>query len=102
MTREEIAAAIRLVEGRRFPDNSADRAKLTQGDQRLLQAIVGAHVALSPREREVADLAAAGLSDPAIARRLGISVYTVKQHLKQARLKLGVSGAGQRRKGIAA
>ena len=39
--------------------------------------------ALSPREIEVARLAADGLSCPAIAKRLFISENTVKTHLKR-------------------
>jgi len=47
---------------------------------------------LSPREREVVALAARGESTRAIARRLGISPYTVQDHLDHACEKVGVSG----------
>lgn len=47
---------------------------------------------LTARERQVADLAAAGLSDRAIAERLVVSVRTVHAHLRTAYAKLGVSG----------
>jgi DNA-binding NarL/FixJ family response regulator len=43
---------------------------------------------LSPRERELIELVAAGLSNKAIARRLGLSVNTVKYHLASAFTKL--------------
>jgi DNA-binding CsgD family transcriptional regulator/GAF domain-containing protein len=46
--------------------------------------------ALTPREREVASLAAAGLHDAEIAERLHLSPYTVKQYLKASYSKLGV------------
>src|SRR5699024_542658 len=46
--------------------------------------------ALSRREREVATLAAAGLSDAEIVERLVLSVRTVESHLYQAYAKLGV------------
>lgn len=48
--------------------------------------------ALTPREREIATLAASGLSNQAIAERLVISVRTVDNHLHRAYTKLGVSG----------
>ncbi len=50
-----------------------------------------ATAALSPREAEVARLAAVGLSDKAIARRLGISVATVRTHLDHAFRKVDVT-----------
>lgn len=45
---------------------------------------------LSGREQDVVELAAEGLQDAQIARRLYLSPYTVKQHLKSAYAKLGV------------
>jgi DNA-binding CsgD family transcriptional regulator len=39
------------------------------------------YTSLTPRERQVADLVAAGLSNAAIARRLDISVLTTKDHV---------------------
>lgn len=47
---------------------------------------------LSPREREVLTLVARGLSTKEIARRLGISVYTVQEHLGRASERVGVRG----------
>lgn len=43
---------------------------------------------LSPRERELIELVAAGLSNKGIARRLELSVNTVKYHLASAFTKL--------------
>jgi DNA-binding NarL/FixJ family response regulator len=43
---------------------------------------------LSPRERELIELVAAGLSNKGIARHLGLSVNTVKYHLASAFTKL--------------
>ncbi len=43
---------------------------------------------LSPREREVLDLVAAGLSNAVIAGRLGLSDHTVKRHVANILLKL--------------
>lgn len=47
---------------------------------------------LSPREREVLTLVARGLSTKEIAARLGISSYTVQEHLGHASDKVGVRG----------
>jgi DNA-binding CsgD family transcriptional regulator len=51
----------------------------------------GALSFLSAREREVAQLAACGLGDKEIARRLGISPTTVRTHVDHAYRKLGVN-----------
>lgn len=51
--------------------------------------------ALSPRQREVARLAAAGYSMLNIAHRLGIQEATVHTHLKHGYRKLGVSNRAQ-------
>jgi DNA-binding CsgD family transcriptional regulator len=45
---------------------------------------------LSPREREVAELAAAGLTNKEIADKLFVSINTVKKQLSAAMRKLGV------------
>jgi DNA-binding CsgD family transcriptional regulator len=48
-------------------------------------------VRLSAREREVAGLAARGLTNQEIAERLHVSVRTVESHLYRASVKAGVS-----------
>ena len=45
---------------------------------------------LSPREREVLALVAEGLTNQLIARRLGISVDTAKEHVSTILEKLNV------------
>jgi DNA-binding CsgD family transcriptional regulator len=50
---------------------------------------------LSPREIEVADLVAEGLSNPAIARRLYLSRPTVASHVAHILTKLGFSSRAQ-------
>ena len=55
-----------------------------------------APVALSPREREVLELVAAGLTNDAIAGRLCLSVRTVERHLSNVYAKLRVSGKAGR------
>jgi DNA-binding CsgD family transcriptional regulator len=52
----------------------------------------GAAARLTRREREIAGLAASGLSSAEISERLVISVRTVENHLSNIYLKLGVSG----------
>jgi DNA-binding CsgD family transcriptional regulator len=47
---------------------------------------------LTPREREIALLAASGLSSREIAQRLVVSVRTVDNHLSRTYRKLGVAG----------
>jgi two-component system nitrate/nitrite response regulator NarL len=47
---------------------------------------------LTPRERQVALLAARGLSNKAIALQIGISQGTVKLHLHTAYQKLQING----------
>lgn len=51
--------------------------------------------ALSPRELEIAQLAAGGLSCPAIAARLFITANTVKTHLRHLYAKLGIHNRSQ-------
>jgi RNA polymerase sigma factor (sigma-70 family) len=58
----------------------------TAEDQVLSRAIQR----LSPREREVCELMAAGLANDDIAKRLTISRYTVKVHVSNILGKLGV------------
>ncbi len=53
-------------------------------------ALPGPAAALTPREMEVLGLIGRGMSNKAIARRLGISAHTVKYHLEAVFAKLGV------------
>jgi DNA-binding CsgD family transcriptional regulator len=52
--------------------------------------------ALSPRELDVLELVAAGLTNEAIAERLCLSVRTVERHLSNVYVKLRVSGKAGR------
>jgi DNA-binding CsgD family transcriptional regulator len=65
---------------------------LTRSSARWLPAASGPVCALTPREREVLNLLVAGLTDEAIARRLGCRPRTVGKHLEHAYRKLGVAG----------
>ena len=51
---------------------------------------------LSPRELEVLELVAAGLTNEAISQRLFLSVRTVEHHLSNIYAKLGLSGKAAR------
>ena len=53
---------------------------------------------LTPRELQIARLAAAGHSAPRIAARFGLSPRTVNNHLGRAYEKLGITGRTQLRK----
>ena len=46
---------------------------------------------LTPRERQVAGLAAAGRSNAEVAERLGLSIRTTEGHLAKAMAKLDVA-----------
>jgi DNA-binding CsgD family transcriptional regulator len=50
---------------------------------------------LTAREREIAGLAASGLSSDAIARQLFVSVRTVDNHMQHVYQKLGISSRGE-------
>lgn len=50
---------------------------------------------LTPREAEILALVADGMSNKAIARRLGISAHTVKYHLEAVFTKLGVNSRAE-------
>jgi DNA-binding NarL/FixJ family response regulator len=52
----------------------------------------GDRVALSRRESHIATLAQSGLSDAAIAERLGLSVRTIESHLTRVYAKLAIRG----------
>jgi DNA-binding CsgD family transcriptional regulator len=51
--------------------------------------------ALTPSERRVAELAAAGRTNRQIAQELYVTLKTVEGHLAQAYAKLGITGRGQ-------
>jgi DNA-binding CsgD family transcriptional regulator len=50
---------------------------------------------LTPRETEILTLVARGLSNKAVARRLNISVHTVKFHLEALFARLGVTNRAE-------
>ncbi|MFI6507695.1 LuxR C-terminal-related transcriptional regulator [Streptosporangium sp. NPDC050855] len=70
---------------------SAASAALCEGARTPVLRTAGAAVPLTAREREIAILAAEGMSSKDIAARLTISVRTVDNHLQRVYAKLGVS-----------
>lgn len=66
----------------------ADRAEADAGTPLSVER-------LSPREREVIELAASGLTNQQIALRLQVSVHAVKFHLAATYQKLGASNRTQ-------
>ena len=64
-------------------DRAIDAGPSAAGTDLLLEA-------LSPRETEVLALVLEGLTDSAIAARLGLSVHTVKNHVRHIMEKCGV------------
>jgi DNA-binding NarL/FixJ family response regulator len=87
---EQIDAALRAVAvglSVRVADDARDGfAALPETDERLL---------LTPRETEVLNAVASGLTNKEIARRLEISQHTVKFHLESLMHKLGVSSRAE-------
>jgi two-component system, NarL family, nitrate/nitrite response regulator NarL len=79
-SRDDLLAALRRITGGETVGD-ADNPPLRSGGP-----------ALSPREREVLQLVATGLTNPEISNQLGVGVETVKTLLERAFRKLGVSG----------
>ena len=77
-------------------EHKAEALKGRCGDARTPGlSVAGEAGRLTRREREVAELAAAGVSSNEIADRLFLSVRTVENHLQHAYTKLGVTGREQ-------
>ncbi len=88
----ELIDAVRAVcsgEAVLHPAIATKVARLWRG--RVATAGHGPSAQLSPREREVLELAARGLRNRAIADHLSISVRTVEGHLNSILAKLGAS-----------
>jgi two-component system response regulator NreC len=86
---ELIVAIHDVVAGRRYlspplSDKAIDAYTVAQGD------VTDPYEMLTRREREVLHLAAEGLTNPAIAGRLGISSRTVETHHANIMRKLGL------------
>ncbi len=82
---EGRAQLMRVIEGARH------RGSVLQEQRARARRLSG----LTLREREVARLVADGLTDPDIARRLGISTRTAEAHVANIRTKLGALNRAQ-------
>jgi DNA-binding CsgD family transcriptional regulator len=89
----ECAAAAAVADGRHV---SFFRRVVNEEQRRwattLRMRALGGVDPLTPREAEIARLAASGHSSPAIAALMSVSVRTVDNHLGRVYRKLGVSG----------
>jgi len=70
------------------------------GEQRIItllptQPVTAPTEPLTPREREVLALVARGYTSQRIARRLGVSLATVRTHVEHTRSKLGARSRSQ-------
>jgi DNA-binding NarL/FixJ family response regulator len=89
----ELIVAIReVVAGRRYlspplSDRAIEAYMKAQGGE------VDAYEMLTTRERQVLHLAAEGLNNPAIAKRLGVSPRTAESHRARVMEKLGLRSA---------
>ena len=81
-----------------FRDEVTTFVELDRTDGAEATAAVGA---LTAREVEVLRVAAEGLDNEAIARRLSLSARTVERHLSNVYVKLGVSGRVARAAAVA-
>ena len=90
-TDKEIRAAFRKLARKHHPD-------VNQGDKSAedrFKEINEANEVLSDREKQVLRLAAQGLANKQIARRLGISESTVKVHVRNIMHKMGATNRTQ-------
>ncbi|CAM5486295.1 response regulator transcription factor [Eoetvoesiella caeni] len=89
--RPALGISLRRARSARAMPVAGDPAPAPQGCANPPSRQTLALECLSGRERQVALLAAQGLSDKTIARNLGIGFTTVRTHLGQAYRKLGIS-----------
>jgi DNA-binding CsgD family transcriptional regulator len=86
-----------LVHGSVFGDGAASRTAVIVEPARspeLAPLIAGAY-GLTGREREITELVARGLQTNAIAHELGVSPYTVQDHVKAVFEKVDVTSRGE-------
>jgi DNA-binding NarL/FixJ family response regulator len=85
----------RAEKSRAAAQRSERLAEHCEGARTPILAAAEKALPLTDREREVATLAAHGLTSRAIAQRLSVSVRTVENHLQICYSKLGISGRGE-------
>ena len=82
---EAIGYGLRVVPGALSPGSASARLAASRG---VPPAAFAPRSPLSARERTLLELVAAGLGNKAIARKLGVSINTVKYHLASIFAKL--------------
>ncbi len=89
-----VAAAVRLVAYGLYvlPESAVDPGPPVEPEEEDPRTPAEAQIQLTPREREVLELLAAGASNKVIARQLEVSVHTAKFHVASLFRKLGASG----------
>ena len=73
----------------------AARSELRASGIRLRREAASGADALTPSERRIADMAAAGLSNPEIAQELFLTVKTIEMHLTRVYRKLDIGGRAE-------
>ena len=74
------------------------RTELQATGEKVRKRTVGTRDEMTAQERQIAELAGNGLSNPEIAAQLFLSTRTVEWHLRKVFVKLGVSSRGQLRR----
>jgi DNA-binding NarL/FixJ family response regulator len=88
---DEVLNAIQAaMEGKRFLSASLSAATIDAHIEKLKSAGVDRHEMLTPRERQVLQLAAEGATCPQIGTRLKISERTAERHRANLMQKLGL------------
>lgn len=94
--RSELIAAIKgTIAGNSYIDPAVARKVLTNVAQSPAPARTTSQITLTPREAEILELLALGLSNTEIAQRLFLSEGTVRNYLSALFSKLGVSDRTQ-------
>jgi two-component system response regulator NreC len=90
---DDLLTAIReAVAGRRFLSPPLSERSVESYLETTAASTLDPYETLSPREREIVVIAAQGLSNPDISRKLGISPRTVETHRANLMRKLKLKG----------
>ena len=90
-----VHAVREVVAGRRYLSPPLSERAIEVYTKKAEVAVLDPYETLTPREREVLDLVATGLTSAAIGERLSISRRTVEVHRANVMQKLGVSSPAE-------